>query len=276
MSICYAIKDWEKHFENSESRKIKSLTWVPMKNKHDGKGYRRVVSHPKSIQVFCAWNLLVQVASKMPVRGLLRDDDGPLTTSDLSFKTGFPEAIFEEAFKVLTDPKIAWLVSQKPDGVPASPETSRRAGVEGNGMEQTGNGTEVFIPPRSSTEKGSGEKPSERAPEIPSLEEAIAQTMVAGIAPDFVEYVYGKWSQRAGKDASNVIVSWLPYVTGRWKNECVEWRAGTHQGKNDEKHKKNGRVNTRNLGMSETAADKARDIREVLARRSKANASTPA
>ncbi len=151
MSICYAIKDWDKHFENSESRKIKSLTWVPVKNKHDGKGYRRVCQHPKSIQVFCAWNLLVQVASKMPVRGLLRDDDGPLTTSDLSAKTGFPESIFAEAFKVLPDIKIGWLTTIKEGSVPVNPATSGDVGTEQKGMEW--NGTESAPQPPAGEKK---------------------------------------------------------------------------------------------------------------------------
>jgi hypothetical protein len=114
-SVCYAVPDWHKHFENAESRKYKSLTWVPMKNKHDGKGYRRVSRNPKSIQVFCAWCLIVQVASKMPVRGILHDDDGPLTASDLSDKTDFPASIFELAFKVLVEEHIGWLVSYQPN-----------------------------------------------------------------------------------------------------------------------------------------------------------------
>lgn len=135
MELCYAIKDWDKHFENSESRKVKSLTWVPVKNKHDGKGYRRVVAHPKSVQVFCAWNLIVQVASRTPRRGVLRDEDGPLTTSDLAFKTGFPESIFEVAFQVLTEPKIGWLVRSPSDDIPEAPEVSGDAGVEQNRTE---------------------------------------------------------------------------------------------------------------------------------------------
>jgi len=105
----YAVRNWDKHFENSESRRYKSLTWVPVLNKHDGKGYRRIVQHPKSIQVFCAFILIVEVASKMPVRGLLADDDGPLTTSDLSAKTGFPEHIFDSAFSVLIEKGIGWI-----------------------------------------------------------------------------------------------------------------------------------------------------------------------
>lgn len=116
-TICYEVKDWAVHFENSESRRYKSLAWVPMKNKHDGKSYRRLCQHHRCVQVFCGWCLIVQVASRTPTRGLLADEDGSLTASDLAAKTGFPRFVFDLAFEVLSDPKIGWLI--KHDSVPA-------------------------------------------------------------------------------------------------------------------------------------------------------------
>lgn len=68
-------------------------------------------------------------------------------------------------------------------------------------------------------------------PEIPTLEQAIAQTATAGILSDFVGYVFQDWSSRSGKDGGGNVVSWLPYVTKRWAREQVEWKAGTHRGK---------------------------------------------
>ena len=68
------------------------------------------------------------------------------------------------------------------------------------------------------------------APEIPTLKEAIAMTMTAGIPDDFVTYVYEDWAGRAGKDAGGVVVRWLGYVTKRWSREQVEWKGKTHKG----------------------------------------------
>ena len=109
MTTAYQIKDWDKLFEKAQSRKIARLNWVAVPNKHDGKGYRRIARHPERCQVFAAWVLILQVASRQPARGVLVDDDGPLTAEDLADKTGFPEDIFTLAFKVLSDPKIGWL-----------------------------------------------------------------------------------------------------------------------------------------------------------------------
>ena len=226
-TICYEVKDWGKHFENGESRRYRSLAWVPVKNKHDGKGYRRVVQHPKSVQVFCAWNLIVQVASKMPTRGLLLDEDGPLTTSDLSMKTGFPESIFEVAFEVLIDPKIGWIVihSRRPAQMPAD---ARQNPV--NRTEQN----------RTELQEWEGSP----APELPSEEEAFKMTMTVGLPMDFCRYVYQDWLSRAGKDAGGVVVQYLPYVTKRWVREQNEWKAKTHKG------------NSQNANHGKTAPDR--------------------
>jgi hypothetical protein len=109
MPEVYQIKDWEKLFEIAQSRKCERLHWVAIPNKHDGKGYRRIARMEKSCDIFTAWILILQVASKMPKRGLLYDGDGPLKPDDMADKTGYPEAIFELAFEVLSEPKIGWL-----------------------------------------------------------------------------------------------------------------------------------------------------------------------
>lgn len=109
MPIAYQIKDWDELFEIAQSRKCERLHWVAIPNKHDGKGYRRIVRHPKCCEVFTAWILILQVASRQDKRGLLVDGDGPITAEDLADKTGFPEEIFELAFEVLSGPKIGWL-----------------------------------------------------------------------------------------------------------------------------------------------------------------------
>ncbi len=106
---CYRIRNWERHFEKSQSRKVGKLTWVAMPNKHDGKGFRRLTRQPEAVSLFCAWFLLVEVASKMPIRGVLADEDGPLDAEDLSDKTGLPAEIFEVAFEVLARKEIGWL-----------------------------------------------------------------------------------------------------------------------------------------------------------------------
>lgn len=109
MTPTYRIKNWDEHFEVAQGRVCATMNWVSMPNKHDGKGFRRLSRHPRAVEVFAAWVLIVQVASKQKKRGLLVDLDGPLTAEDLADNTGYPEEIFELAFSVLTERRIGWL-----------------------------------------------------------------------------------------------------------------------------------------------------------------------
>src|SRR5688572_3102239 len=149
MKPTYRIKDWDKHFENHESRKVKRSYWVPIPNRHDGKSYRRIADHPENVAVFAGWILILEAASKMPVRGVLADEDGPLDAEDLSSMTGFPASIFEAAFRVLPQDRIGWLeaVEAKPRrrkspatsrNLPESPGVPGNAAVEQNRRELQG------------------------------------------------------------------------------------------------------------------------------------------
>lgn len=105
----YRIKDWDKHFENSESRKLRNVSRVFVPNKHDGKGYARIARSKKSCQVLAGWMLILQVASKCPQRGLLVDEDGALDAEDLADMTRLPEDVFSIALHELVDPKVGWI-----------------------------------------------------------------------------------------------------------------------------------------------------------------------
>ena len=117
----YSIKDWDELFENSESRKYKNLKWVPVPNKHDGKTFSRLRSLENRVEIFAAWVLILEVASKMPIRGVLVDSDlEPLTPEDLGVMTGFPSSIFEQALKTLILPKFGWIVESSENPADAS------------------------------------------------------------------------------------------------------------------------------------------------------------
>jgi len=66
--------------------------------------------------------------------------------------------------------------------------------------------------------------------EVEGVDECIAKTVNAGIPEAFIRFVHADWSARSGKDASGVLVKWLPYVMKRWSRESVEWRNGKHKG----------------------------------------------
>lgn len=110
----FRIKGWGEegyYYEVSQNRRTSgALPWVAVSTKHDGKTFRRLGSLENGTEIYGAWHLILQVAAKCPTRGVLADEDGPLSAKDLSLKTGFPEIAFETAIKVLSSKEIGWLV----------------------------------------------------------------------------------------------------------------------------------------------------------------------
>ena len=106
----YRVKDWNANYEKAQGRKLKNpMNWVAIPTKHDGKSYGRLMARENAAVLFSAWVLILQVAAKMPVRGILADEDGSLTADDLAMMTRFPAPAFETAFAELTKPDIGWL-----------------------------------------------------------------------------------------------------------------------------------------------------------------------
>lgn len=166
MAGVYRIRNWNETYETAETRKLERLRWVPVPNKHDGLGYRRIVAQKDGVQLFAAWVLLLEVASKGPKaeRGILARDGKPLTPEGLALMTGFPAAIFHRAFDFFTHPEQRWLELCENTADPASPGESPGTPADApgtpvlNGME--GNGRE-----------GNGKTLSSDLPAVPDSEE---------------------------------------------------------------------------------------------------------
>ena len=109
--ISIRIIDWGKHYENSESRKYKSIKWVPIPNSFDGAGFRRVAKRKDACEIFTAWILLLEMASRSEIRGNLR-----ISSEDAEERTGFPEGIFINAVNVLSDKTIGWIEALTDNG----------------------------------------------------------------------------------------------------------------------------------------------------------------
>lgn len=105
----YFIQRWGELFEIAQGRRPKRLRWVAVPNRHDSTGYRRVISMERGLELYGTWMLMVQIASKMPIRGILASEAGPLSIEDLAAITGAPGSAFKRAIRVLGDDRIGWI-----------------------------------------------------------------------------------------------------------------------------------------------------------------------
>lgn len=132
MAKAYRIKNWDKHFESSHSRAVKTtLTWVRIPNKHDGNGYLTIMEHERASEIFTAWIQIVQVASKCDPRGTLVASSGvPLTVARLASMTRGRKEWFEIALEVLTSSAVGWIetIPVEDDSEPGAKQTQSDCG----------------------------------------------------------------------------------------------------------------------------------------------------
>lgn len=144
----YKIKDWDRLYENHQTRLLKRMVWVPVRNQMDNEGYLTLVDHPDGPSHFAAWIAILEVASRCRERGILSRADGSAhNPRSLAIITRLPAGLFEEALPRLVS--IGWMTENKAHG--ALPQESRaepqescgNPAHEGKGIEGIeGKGTE--------------------------------------------------------------------------------------------------------------------------------------
>jgi hypothetical protein len=115
----YRIRNWDDHFENAASRKLKRLDWVAIPNRMDGAGYTALVDHPNGAAHLGAWLAIVEVASKQPkeFRGNLPNGVGGICQC-LGRISRLPSGIFQEVIPRLIE--IGWLEEVQSNQRPAT------------------------------------------------------------------------------------------------------------------------------------------------------------
>jgi len=108
------IKDWAELYENNRSRTVTDLRWVMVPNRHDGDGYCQLMAHSDAAEIFSAWNLILQVASRCQPRGTLLQKSGlPHTAESLAVRTRGNVNWFKKAIPFLLN--VQWLQAENAD-----------------------------------------------------------------------------------------------------------------------------------------------------------------
>lgn len=106
----YAIRDWDKHYENSRTRKRDGLGWVPIPNRFGGDHYLAIMAHRDAPVIFTGFILMVELASHCVPRGtLIRSNGQPHTPQTMSVKCHCPATWFVTALSYL-EQHTDWLV----------------------------------------------------------------------------------------------------------------------------------------------------------------------
>jgi len=141
MANLYSIQGWSTRYENSRTRTMAEMRWVPVPNKHDGEGFCALMERKDGTEVLGAWLLILQVASRCDPRGVLVQKHGePHTPRTIARITRGSENAITTALDVLSHPPISWVIRACQEGdkdvTPAREGTDD--GMEGNRTERNG------------------------------------------------------------------------------------------------------------------------------------------
>lgn len=109
-TLVYRIRDWDQQFETRGSRRHqRPLAKISLSTSLEGLVLRRLLSDPQGAAAYGVWVLLLQIAAKLPHRGVLADSTGVYTPPDLALLTGVPESQVQAALELLCSPRIGLL-----------------------------------------------------------------------------------------------------------------------------------------------------------------------
>ena len=172
----YQITDWDEHYESAESRKVKRLGWVRVPNKHDGGSFCELLDHQDGMAHLGAWLLILQVASKMPVRGLLVDERGrALAAKDIARRTRGSVRSITDAIPRLIE--AGWLEEvQTFDELEGEPPAKLRQSPDAPGChpDSSGRAPENVVLEKRREEKKRGEASASSHPRNPREAPAAA------------------------------------------------------------------------------------------------------
>ena len=204
-----AIAKWNEAFENSNSRKLKRMEWVPMPTDLIGStGYNLMLDEFESEapSIYGAWSALVAIASQCSTRGTLADGQGnPLKISHLSRKSGFPAETFERLIEWATSKEVSWLILVgKPEENDDPPDASHQSPTKpGESSDGTPAGREKLrATVQDKTENGITEQDSSNASKAFDGFEEFWKVVHRKVAKDAARKAFAKAVKRVAKQTN--------------------------------------------------------------------------
>jgi hypothetical protein len=187
--MTYIIKDWVSHYEKADTRKCKEMKWVAIPTDTADKKYRRITKMEGGAELFGIWISIIEVASKMPVRGTLSDDDGDLSCEDMELIGGFPAKSYEKALIKLASPEIGWITDTEGSNLTEN-------AISGNHQDSVPTKQEVVL--TTGQDRTRQDKTRQTTYPDDSVEMRLANLMVMGIVelnPSFKRPNMQSWAK---------------------------------------------------------------------------------
>lgn len=106
----YVITDWEAVFVRGDLRKTVQWSWIGLPLMLDTAPYKRMVARPRGPELCWCYVACCMVAARMPIKGVLADERGPLDAVDLASLTGLEYGLVELFLEVAQEERVQWLL----------------------------------------------------------------------------------------------------------------------------------------------------------------------
>lgn len=227
----YKIKNWSSLFENNRSKTVTRLDWIPIPNSHDGENYSMLMEQENAAELYTAWVLMLQVASKCQPRGtLLRGNCQPHDARSLAIKTRARQEWFESAFAYLSR-ETDWLEWEE---FTPKIEPERQSGVT-QVTSETSVGCQAGV---YEGKEGKGIEVKEfPAPDcsIPVVSEVVrygAGRLSDEIPADYCEHYHcSKTIKESWVNGYGRLINWQMELAKWWSGDKHKWCNGTHTAK---------------------------------------------
>jgi hypothetical protein len=199
----FKIKQWNERYENNRSRTVADLRWVPIPNSHDGEGFATIMAHKDAAEIYTAWILMLQVASRCHPRGsLVRSDGTCLSVASLAIRTRAKREWFEKAIPALL--QVGWIERLTDQTSPAWQATD----------------TQLTPDCQAGDEEGKGKKERKRrestAAMPPTLSEISLFCHANGLTHADAEATFHKWEANKFTNNGRPIKNWEATIRA-WK-----------------------------------------------------------
>ena len=105
------IKDYERVFSVSQSKRVKNPSWFPMTNRYDSAGVLDLLEESNGIETLGVWLLMLQLVSTLPHKGqFLNESNKPISLKRIAQRLRIPVKKMELAVENLLS--VEWLEYQ--------------------------------------------------------------------------------------------------------------------------------------------------------------------
>lgn len=111
MATVYRIRNWDEagFVKKGQNDRSRELPWVAIPTKHHGTTFTRLMRTDPTGSVYGCWICLVALAGRLPAKGTLACEEGPLSIEDMAAQCHVDPDTLKRAIDILQSESIQWI-----------------------------------------------------------------------------------------------------------------------------------------------------------------------